>query len=120
MAHSIETKAQALAAFLTGEAVRTVMADLGIPRSTAWRWHGEARQWLHKMGRLHGLFADGTLRALRGAWRAGVCGAQTRSGERCQNYPVSGSKRCRMHGGASLKGAAHPRWKHGKYSKYPA
>jgi hypothetical protein len=113
--HAIETKAQALAAFLTGEPVRTVMADLHIPRSTAWRWWGEARQWLHELGRLHGL-SEVLPHWPRGV-RIGTCCATTRSAERCQNYPMGGSKRCRMHGGASLKGAAHPRWKHGRYSK---
>jgi hypothetical protein len=113
--HAIETKAQALAAFLTGEPVRTVMAELRIPRSTAWRWWGEARQWLHELGRLHGL-SEGMPRWPRGV-RIGTCCATTRSGERCQNYPMVNG-RCRMHGGASPRGAAHPRWKHGKYSKY--
>lgn len=30
---------------------------------------------------------------------------------------MKGSKRCRMHGGASLKGIASPAFKHGRYSK---
>ena len=29
------------------------------------------------------------------------CGAKTRTGSPCKNHPVSGRKRCRMHGGAS-------------------
>jgi hypothetical protein len=46
------------------------------------------------------------------------CEARTRSGGRCRNAPLQLSGRCRMHGGASLRGEAHPRYKHGKYSKY--
>jgi hypothetical protein len=46
------------------------------------------------------------------------CGARTRSGGRCQNAPMQLGGRCRMHGGAALRGPAHPRYKHGKYSKY--
>jgi hypothetical protein len=33
------------------------------------------------------------------------CGAQTRSGKRCQSPAVLGKKRCRMHGGAPGSGA---------------
>ena len=33
------------------------------------------------------------------------CGAQCRDGSECQNYPVEGSSRCRMHGGADGSGA---------------
>lgn len=47
-----------------------------------------------------------------------VCGAKTRSGELCKNPPVSGAKRCRMHGGKSLAGIASPSLKTGRYSKY--
>lgn len=32
------------------------------------------------------------------------CGAECRDGSPCRNYPVSGSKRCRMHGGHSPGG----------------
>jgi hypothetical protein len=49
---------------------------------------------------------------------ANRCGAKTRAGGRCQNMPMQLGGRCRMHGGASPKGEAHPRYKHGKYSKY--
>lgn len=45
------------------------------------------------------------------------CNARTRAGGLCQNLPM-GNGRCRMHGGACLKGEAHPRYKHGRYSKY--
>lgn len=47
-----------------------------------------------------------------------ICGAKTRSGEPCPNKPVTGSKRCRMHGGKSLSGVDSPKFKHGLYSKY--
>lgn len=30
-----------------------------------------------------------------------ICGAKTRSGEPCMKYPMQGSRRCRLHGGAS-------------------
>lgn len=46
------------------------------------------------------------------------CGAQTRQGGPCQQPAVSGGSRCRMHGGRSLKGVAHPNYKHGRYSDY--
>lgn len=44
------------------------------------------------------------------------CGAKTRSGEPCKNPPVSGSKRCRMHGGKSKKGLDLPQTTHGRNS----
>jgi hypothetical protein len=46
------------------------------------------------------------------------CNAKTRNGGRCQNAPMQLAGRCRMHGGASLRGPEHPRYKEGKYSKY--
>lgn len=46
------------------------------------------------------------------------CGAKTRNGGRCQNAPRQLGGRCRMHGGNSLRGPEHPRYKTGKYSKY--
>jgi len=33
-----------------------------------------------------------------------MCGAKTRSGGSCKNHPVTGKKRCRMHGGAKGSG----------------
>jgi hypothetical protein len=33
------------------------------------------------------------------------CGAKTRSGGQCKNAPVTGKKKCRMHGGAFGSGA---------------
>jgi hypothetical protein len=46
------------------------------------------------------------------------CEAKTRQGGKCQNMPMQLGGRCRMHGGAALRGPEHPRYKHGKYSKY--
>lgn len=48
---------------------------------------------------------------------ATICGARTRAGGRCKN-PVMASGRCRMHGGASLRGMASGTFKHGRFSKY--
>ena len=45
------------------------------------------------------------------------CGAKTRSGEPCKAWAMPNG-RCRMHGGKSLKGLAHPGYKTGRYSKY--
>lgn len=45
------------------------------------------------------------------------CGAKTRRSELCKGLAMLNG-RCRMHGGASLKWFAHPRYKHGLYSKY--
>ena len=45
-----------------------------------------------------------------------LCGAKTRSGKPCTQIAMSNS-RCKMHGGKSLIGSAHPRFKHGRYSK---
>jgi hypothetical protein len=46
------------------------------------------------------------------------CYAITRHGSgRCRNWPMANG-RCRLHGGASLRGERSGRWKHGKYSKY--
>lgn len=46
-----------------------------------------------------------------------ACGAKTRTGSPCKNAPVTGSKRCRMHGGKTPRGVALPQTKHGRYSK---
>ena len=46
-----------------------------------------------------------------------VCGAKTRTGAACRNNPVTGKKRCRMHGGASLAGKEHWNYKHGYWSR---
>jgi hypothetical protein len=45
------------------------------------------------------------------------CGAKKRNGQPCTQYPVTGKKRCRMHGGTSLRGIAHPAYRHGRFSK---
>lgn len=48
-----------------------------------------------------------------------ICGAKTKgSGSSCQRRPAKGSNRCKLHGGASLKGTEPPAYKHGLYSKY--
>ena len=46
-----------------------------------------------------------------------ICGAKTRAGKPCRLPPVEGRTRCRMHGGASPRGIAHPRTKHGRFSR---
>jgi hypothetical protein len=47
-----------------------------------------------------------------------ICGAKTRSGGKCQNNPVTGRNRCRMHGGKSAPaGITHHNYKTGRYSK---
>ena len=49
------------------------------------------------------------------------CGARTRSGAPCKSAPVTGRRRCRMHGGAEGSGApSGPRngnYKHGRHTK---
>jgi hypothetical protein len=47
-----------------------------------------------------------------------TCGAKTRSGTHCKRAPVPGRNRCKLHGGATLQGAAVPHFKSGRYSKY--
>jgi hypothetical protein len=44
------------------------------------------------------------------------CGAKTRIGGSCRQ-PAMPNGRCRLHGGKSLSGAAHGRYKHGFYTK---
>lgn len=46
-----------------------------------------------------------------------LCGARTRSGQPCRARPVSGRERCRMHGGSSPRGRAHPSFRSGRYSR---
>jgi hypothetical protein len=46
------------------------------------------------------------------------CGAKTRSGTPCRRKPRKNG-RCRLHGGLSRAGFAHPNYKHGRYSKDP-
>jgi len=48
-----------------------------------------------------------------------ICGAKTRQGHPCKTHPVTGRKRCRMHGGTNNgapKGNKNA-LKHGYYSK---
>lgn len=44
------------------------------------------------------------------------CGAMTRAGTPCM-APAMANGRCRMHGGKSLSGRAHGRYKHGHFTK---
>ena len=44
------------------------------------------------------------------------CGAKTRKGSSCRQ-PAMKNGRCRLHGGKSLSGAAHGRYKHGLFTK---
>lgn len=46
------------------------------------------------------------------------CAAQCKSGGYCENYPVEGSERCRMHGGSTPKGMDSPHAVHGLRSPY--
>jgi len=48
----------------------------------------------------------------------GNCGARTRSGETCLRLPAPMRRRCNLHGGKSLRGHMHPRFKHGLYSQH--
>ncbi|WP_201595344.1 HGGxSTG domain-containing protein [Psychrobacter vallis] len=48
-----------------------------------------------------------------------ICGAKTRAGKPCNNKPIAGKKRCRLHGGLSTgpsKGSKN-NLKHGMYSR---
>lgn len=47
-----------------------------------------------------------------------ICGAKNRQGNPCKRSPAKGSTRCKLHGGASLKGTESGSYKHGLYSKY--
>ena len=54
------------------------------------------------------------------AARSGRCGARGRGTQAklfCDEDPVEGRTRCRIHGGASPSAAAHPRFKTGMFSK---
>lgn len=47
------------------------------------------------------------------------CNATAKStGQQCNNPAVSGSTKCRLHGGKSLRGVESPSFKGGRYSKY--
>ena len=45
-----------------------------------------------------------------------TCGAKTRKGGSCRQ-PAMKNGRCRLHGGKSLSGTAHGRYKHGNRTK---
>lgn len=57
-----------------------------------------------------------------------LCGAQTRSGNPCEKFPIAGKRRCRLHGGMSTgprtaEGKARigaAQLKHGKYVNWRA
>ena len=44
------------------------------------------------------------------------CGAKTRAGGGCKQ-PAMKNGRCRLHGGKSLSGIQHGRYKHGRYTR---
>ena len=47
-----------------------------------------------------------------------ICGSKLRNKDRhCQKSPLKGRNRCKLHGGASVRGIAHPNFVHGKYSR---
>jgi hypothetical protein len=52
--------------------------------------------------------------------RPNRCGARTRSGAPCKSAPVTGRRRCRMHGGAdgsgAPRGSKNGNYKHGRYT----
>ena len=56
----------------------------------------------------------------RGYGKHGRCTARARSngGERCRQPAANESGKCRFHGGMSLRGPDHPRWKDGKRSRF--
>jgi hypothetical protein len=47
-----------------------------------------------------------------------LCGAKTRAGTPCKRLARWPQGRCRLHGGRSRWGIAHPNFKHGRRSKY--
>jgi hypothetical protein len=50
--------------------------------------------------------------------QANRCGARTGSGAPCKSAPVTGRRRCRMHGGADGSGAIrNGNYKHGRYTE---
>jgi hypothetical protein len=54
-----------------------------------------------------------------GASHSSRCGARTRSGAPCKSAPVTGRRRCRMHGGAGSgapRGSKNGNYKHGRYT----
>lgn len=49
-----------------------------------------------------------------------ICGAKTRAGMPCKRLARQPQGRCKLHGGCSLYGIAHPNFKHGRRSRYLA
>lgn len=47
-----------------------------------------------------------------------VCGAKKKRGGFCQQSPIIGRRRCKFHGGRSVRGPAHYNYKDGRYSQY--
>jgi hypothetical protein len=47
-----------------------------------------------------------------------LCGAKKRRKDETCRAPAMPNGRCRIHGGLSLGGIAHPNFKHGRRSKY--
>jgi hypothetical protein len=45
-----------------------------------------------------------------------LCTAHKRDGTVCSQVAITGRTKCKMHGGKSLGGSAHPNYKHGRYS----
>jgi hypothetical protein len=53
------------------------------------------------------------------------CGAKTRSGDPCKNFPLKGKRRCKLHGGMStgpktaegIERIRQASLKHGRYTK---
>jgi hypothetical protein len=46
------------------------------------------------------------------------CGAKKRNGQPCQQWPIKGRTRCRLHGGKSRMGPGAGRFIHGRYSTF--
>jgi hypothetical protein len=49
--------------------------------------------------------------------RADICGARTRKGTPCRRYDLYAGGRCRLHGGLSLSGQQHGRYRTGMFTK---
>lgn len=63
---------------------------------------------------------DGTLYHAYDAKGNPLCGAKNRSGGTCKRFPVSGKKRCKLHGGNNRAGVDHGRYTHGRYVRRDA
>ena len=48
----------------------------------------------------------------------GNFGHNNRAGKPCRNFILQGREACKKHGGRALRGADHPGYKHGLYSKF--